>query len=106
MSIGTFREWLRESELNEALVKEADLSKIKSDKDAYSDIHNILIDKKNKRLLITDYYGEDKEILKHQEKLNKELKKELKKYKLKLKKVLYMFDDRDNNYRNTLFEIE
>ena len=100
MAIGTFREWLRESELNEALVKEADLSKIKSDKDAYSDIHNILIDKKNKRLLITNYYGEDKEILKHQEKLNKELKK------YKLKKALYMFDDRDNNYRNTLFEIE
>ena len=63
MSIGTFREWLREQELNEALVKEVDLSKIKSDKDAYSDTHNILIDKKNKRLLMTNYYGEDKVIV-------------------------------------------
>ena len=100
MSIGTFREWLRESELNEALVKEVDLSKIKSDKDAYSDTHNILIDKKNKRLLMTNYYGEDKVILNYQEKLNKELKK------YKIKQVLYMFDDRDNKYRNSLFEIE
>ena len=100
MSIGTFREWLRESELNEALVKEVDLSKIKSDKDAYSDTHNILIDKKNKRLLMTNYYGEDKAILNYQEKLNKELKK------YKIKQVLYMFDDRDNKYRNSLFEIE
>ena len=96
----TFREWLRESELNEALVKEVDLSKIKSDKDAYSDTHNILIDKKNKRLLMTNYYGEDKVILNYQEKLNKELKK------YKIKQVLYMFDDRDNKYRNSLFEIE
>ena len=96
----TFREWLRESELNEALVKEVDLSKIKSDKDAYSDTHNILIDKKNKRLLMTNYYGEDKVILNYQEKLNKELKK------YKIKQVLYMFDDRDNEYRNSLFEIE
>ena len=54
MAIGTFREQLRESELNESI--------------------DILIDKKNKRLLITTYYGDDKEILKHQDKLNRESK--------------------------------
>ena len=44
----TFREWLRESELHENIVKYTDLSKIKSDKDTYTDTHNIFIDKKNK----------------------------------------------------------
>ena len=99
----TFREWLEEKEakkLNENIVKYTDLSKIKSDKDTYTDTHNIFIDKKNKRLLITTYYGDDEKILKYQEQLNKEFKK------FKPQKALYMFDDKDNKYRNTLFEIE
>ena len=100
----TFREWLREKELNEAekLVVFKDLSYIKSDKGAYSDLHKLFIDKKNKLMLTSTYYGDDEEILKHQELLNKEAKK----YKIVSKEVKYMFDDKDNEYRNTLFEIE
>ena len=100
----TFREWLRENELNEAekIVMFKDLSYIKSDKDAYSDLHKIFVDKKNKLMLTSNYYGDNEDILKHQEKLNKEAKK----YKIISKEVKYMFDDKDNKYRNTLFEIE
>ena len=91
-----FREYVNENKL----VKNADLSEIDSDEDAYTDFHNILLDKKNKRLLMTNYYGDDKNIIKQQEMLNKELKK------YSIVKALYMFDDKDNKYRNTLFELK
>ena len=95
----TFREWLNEKE---NLVVFKDLSYIKSDKDAYYDLHKIVVDKKNKLMLLTNYYGDDEDILKYQEKLNKESKK----YKITSKEVKYMFVDKDNKYRHTLFEIE
>lgn len=93
-----FREFI--NEINNSVIINSDLSYIKSDKDAYYDLHKIIIDTKNKLLLDTTYYGDDKEILKHQDKLNKESKK------YKKIKVLYMFDDKDNKYRNTLFKID
>ncbi len=103
MSIGTFREWLREGELNEKenIVKFKDLSYIKKDEDAYTDLWNVFVDKKNKLLLMVTYYGDDTKLLKIQEKLNKEANK----YMFDAKEVKYMFDDRDNEYRFMLFKM-
>lgn len=93
-----FRDFLNEAK--NSIIINGDLSDIKSDKDAYYDLHKIIVDTKNKLLLDTTYYGDDKETLKHQDKLNRESKK------YKKIKVLYMFDDKDNEYRNTLFKID
>lgn len=93
-----FRDFLVEA--GKGVIVKGDLSDVKSDKDAYYDLHKIMVDDKNKLILMTNYYGNDKETLKHQDKLDKEFKK------YKKTELLYMFDDKDNKYRNTLFKID